>query len=83
MPRFCVNKNAQSTGEHEVHNLDANCSYLPEAQNQHSLGTHATCQPAVTDARTVYPNVDGCAYCAPDCHTRQETVLSVSVDLCE
>jgi len=70
MPRFCVNKNAQSTGEHEVHNLDANCSYLPEPNNQHQLGSHASCGAALIEARTVYSNVDGCAYCAPDCHTR-------------
>ena len=70
MPNFCVNKNAQPTGEHEVHNLDAGCNHLPEFHNRHQLGNHTNCQSAVTAARRVYNNVDGCAYCAPACHTR-------------
>jgi len=70
MSNFCVNKNAQPTGEHEVHNLDAGCNHLPELYNRHQLGNHANCQSAVTAARRIYSNVDGCAYCAPACHTR-------------
>ena len=70
MPRFCVNKNAQSTGEHEVHNLDAGCSYLPALQNQRLLGTFSSCSGAIAEAKKIYSSVDGCAYCAPACHTR-------------
>ncbi len=70
MPNFCVNKNAQSTGEHEVHNLDANCSYLPDVVNRFQLGSFATCRGAVTEAEKTYSEVDGCAYCASDCHTK-------------
>ena len=70
MPTFIVNKNPQSTGEHEVHNLDAGCSYLPDPANQHPLGIHQDCHGAVAAAQNTYSNVDGCAYCAPDCHTR-------------
>lgn len=68
MPRFCVNTNARLTGEHEVHNLDAGCGHLPELQDQYQLGYFATCVGAVVVARQVYPDVDGCAYCTPECH---------------
>ncbi len=70
MPRYCVNKNAQSTGDHEVHNLDNNCPTLPDLVNQHQLSSHNTCAQAVQAARAVYDNVDGCANCSPECHTR-------------
>lgn len=70
MPRYCVNKNAQSTGEHEVHNLDVNCGHLPSPHNQDFLGNFPSCHGAITKAKEKYSNVDGCAYCAPDCHTR-------------
>ena len=70
MPRFCVNKNAQSTGEHEVHNLDSRCSFLPDTKNQLYLGVFTSCRGALSEARRTYSNVDGCAYCAPSCNTR-------------
>ena len=70
MARFCVNKNSQSTGEHEVHNLNAGCSFLPDVQNRHSLGEHTNCRGAIAAASQLYNNVDGCAYCAPACHTK-------------
>ena len=70
MPRFCVNKNAQSTGEHEVHNFDNNCNRLPLLHNQVSLGVHPNCQSAVIAAKAHYSNVDGCYYCASECHTK-------------
>jgi len=70
MPRFCVNKNAQPTGEHEVHNLDANCGHLPDSQNQHYLGSFPSCKEAVQEAKKTYSNVDGCKHCCPACHTR-------------
>ncbi len=70
MPNFIVNKNAQATGEHEVHNLDNNCKYLPDENNQIELGNHLTCQSAVYSARAYFIHVDGCFYCASDCHTK-------------
>jgi len=66
---YCVNKNRQPNGDHEVHNLDTNCVYLPTARNQLHLGSHTTCQSAVTEAKRTYPNSDGCFYCARACHT--------------
>ena len=67
---YIVNRRAQSTGEHEVHNLNAGCSHLPDPSNQRSLDSHVDCHAAIKAASEIYPQVDGCAYCAPDCHTR-------------
>lgn len=72
MPKFIINKNAQAAGEHEVHNLSANCGHLPLAENRVPLGDHLTCKEAVAHARARFSGstIDGCAYCAPACHTR-------------
>ena len=68
MYRYCVNKNAQSTGEHEVH--QENCAYLPDWESRVDLGNHPNCQSALRKAREYYSNVDGCAFCSSECHTR-------------
>jgi hypothetical protein len=69
MPYYCVNKNAQSNGDHEVHNLSGNCPRLPNPVNQVALGQHATCVTAVSAAKRIYPRSNGCAYCASACNT--------------
>ena len=68
MDSYYVNKNAQPTGEHEVH--EESCSDLPEAKNRIHLGYFSTCRDAVIAAGGRYLNVDGCKRCIPDCHTR-------------
>ncbi len=68
MDYYYVNKNAQATGEHEVHK--SSCSYLPSESNRIGLGYYATCAEAVKKAKEYYSNVDGCYYCCPTCHTR-------------
>jgi 5,10-methylene-tetrahydrofolate dehydrogenase/methenyl tetrahydrofolate cyclohydrolase len=72
MPHFIVNSNSQPTGEHEVHNLNADCRHLPLHSNQVSLGDHLTCSSALNAVRRANPAkaFDGCMYCAPACHTR-------------
>lgn len=70
MPQFIVNKNAQATGEHEVHDLSQNCKHLPNSANQVNLGIHVSCRSAIVEAKKYYTNVDGCAYCASACNTR-------------
>lgn len=70
MPNYCVNRNPQATGEHEVHNLDAHCGYLPALPNRIELGRHPTCYSAVVEARKRYDNVDGCHHCTPACYSR-------------
>ena len=66
MPNYLVNKNAQSTGEHEVHTTT--CSQRPKPENQKKLGYFSDCHGAVREAKKYYNNVDGCAYCCPDCN---------------
>jgi hypothetical protein len=68
MADYHVNKNAQSTGEHEVHKTG--CGQQPDPANRLSLGDHANCQSAVKEAKKHYPKVDGCYYCASDCHKK-------------
>lgn len=68
MAAYYVNKNAQSSGEHEVHTTG--CSYLPNVENRKYLGDFSSCKPAVTEAKKHYSNVDGCYYCCNACHTR-------------
>lgn len=68
MPTYLVNENAQPTGEHEVHTTE--CTYKPAPENCIDLGWHADCHGAVLKAKEHFSNVDGGAYCCPDCHTR-------------
>ena len=68
MAKYYVNKNAQTTGEHEVHK--EGCTYLPDKDNRIYLGDYTNCKPAITEAKTHYSNVDGCYWCSIDCHTR-------------
>ncbi|MDO9520610.1 MAG: hypothetical protein Q7L19_10400 [Pseudohongiella sp.] len=70
MARYCVNKNAQPNGDHEVHNLSTGCSKLPLSGNQLFLGDYSTCSAAVVAAKKIYSRSDGCAYCSPACHSR-------------
>ena len=71
MPRFIINKNQQSNGDHEVHNATTSCTYMPSNENQIDLGYHNTCQEAVAFAKRKWPNnkINGCYYCCRDCHT--------------
>ena len=65
---YFVNKNAQSTGEHEVH--AEGCSYMPEILNREDLGYFENCKDAIKKARECYKDVDGCFYCCNECHTK-------------
>ena len=68
MDNYYVNNKAQNTGEHEVHK--EGCQYFPS--DRAYLGSFSTCQEAVQKARTIYSNVDGCFYCSPACHKKQQ-----------
>ena len=67
MPNYCVNKKAQSNGDHEVHQM--NCNHLPDLNNQKDLGWHVDCQSAVAEAKKTYPTANGCYFCSESCHT--------------
>lgn len=68
MDSYYVNRNAQPTGENEVHK--SGCNYMPDAINKMYLGEFYNCQDAVKEAKKTYSNVDGCYYCCKLCHTR-------------
>lgn len=71
MPNFILNRNSQPNDDHEVHDTSRGCAYLPAAENQIDLGWHANCHGAVAEARRRYASnrINGCYYCAGDCHT--------------
>jgi hypothetical protein len=69
MAKYCVNMNAQTNGDHEVHKYT--CEYLPAEENRKYLGEFDNCFDAMQEARKYYPTTaDGCKYCSPECHTR-------------
>ena len=66
MDSYYVNKNPQTTGEHEVHK--EGCKFMPEERNKLYLGYFSNCRDAVKKAKEIYTDSDGCYYCIPDCH---------------
>ena len=46
MAQWCVNTNAQSNGDHEVHDLASTKNCLPAYGNRYPLGEFATCHGA-------------------------------------
>lgn len=68
MKKYYVNNNAQSNGDHEVHQED--CIYLPLPQNRTDLGYFSNCNDAVKEAKKYYTQVNGCKYCSKECHTQ-------------
>jgi len=51
MYKFYVNKNSQSTGEHEVH--QEGCSYMPSFTNLFYLGLFTDCHGAIVEGEHV------------------------------
>lgn len=68
MRRYCINRNQQSTGEHEIH--EVNCIYAPHPSNRIDLGWCSSDFEALRKARHYYPDVDGCWHCCPTIHRR-------------
>lgn len=66
---YFVNDHAQANGDHEVH-LDG-CSWLELAKSKTYLGYLPNCWFAIVKAKTIYIQVDGCAYCCKECHQSQ------------
>jgi hypothetical protein len=64
MAQYYVNQHAQPNGDHEVHK--SGCSWMP--RDKIALGDHATCNTAIATERHYFSQVDGCAYCSPNCH---------------
>jgi hypothetical protein len=68
MANYCMNKNAQYDGDHEVHRED--CSWLPYPENRLWLGDFPSCHGAVAKAKQYDSMADGCKHCSLACHTR-------------
>ncbi len=68
MKKYYVNMNAQSNGDHEVH--ESGCSYMPDVENRRYLGEFSLCYSAISSARKYYNQVNGCYFCAKICHTQ-------------
>lgn len=67
MDRYCVNRQAQTNGDHEVHRQG--CRFWPLPQNALDLGWHSDCRSAVISARQHFTQVNGCVHCSQACHT--------------
>jgi hypothetical protein len=65
---YYVNTQAQSNGDHEVH--EVSCAWMPGSANQQYLGEFLNCAFAVAAARRFYAQVNGCFYCSRACHTQ-------------
>ncbi|MFA6200492.1 MAG: hypothetical protein WC679_08830 [Bacteroidales bacterium] len=72
MSLYYVNKNAQDSGEHEVHK--ESCNYLPSEDNLIYLGDFPTCAEAIREAKKHYPDVDGCYYCCFPCNKKDRNL---------
>lgn len=68
MDYYYVNKNAKTTGEHEVHT--ESCHHLPNKENIIRLGFFKNCNQAIREAEKLYDNVDGCFFCCLACHKK-------------
>ena len=66
MDRYYVNNDTQANGDHEVHRNG--CSRMPS--NRIDLGLFSSCHDAVRAAKNHYAQVNGCYYCARECHTQ-------------
>ncbi len=70
MSKYYLNNNAQTTGEHEVHEED--CAWLKLIESKTDLGYCYDCHEALRKARILKPfwDIDGCKYCCPKCNTK-------------
>ncbi len=68
MAKYWVNNNSDNNpnNDHEVHK--DGCHLLPAIVSKTSLGEHNNCSSAVTEAKKIYSNSDGCIHCIPECH---------------
>lgn len=68
MPNYYINKNAQSSGEHEIHK--SNCDHLPVVYNRIELGWFLSDAAAKEAAKKYFYNVDGCKFCCTSIHSK-------------
>lgn len=64
---YYVNNDPQpGSGEHEVHK--ASCIWLALARSRTFLGYCSDCEEAIAKAKTIFRQVNGCAYCCKEYH---------------
>ena len=68
MELYCINTNAQPTGEYEVHT--SSCAHGPLIENRINLGIFHNSSEAIREAKKYYNNVNGCFFCCPESHRR-------------
>ena len=69
MAEYYVNNNRQEGqgNNNEVHR--EGCYWLGLITNKTYLGDYNSCEPAVIEAKKIYPDsADGCAVCSSDCN---------------
>ena len=67
MAKYCVSRNTDHQGDHEVHKFG--CPWYPKPENRIDLGECQNCFEAVRKAKKFYSNVNGHKYCSSACHT--------------
>lgn len=67
MKRYCVDKNAQLNGDHEVHEFG--CVRVPRPGNRIDLGRHISCLGAMFKAKEHFGQVNGCYDCCRACRS--------------
>ena len=65
---YYLNKNSQSTGEHEIHK--ETCYRRPDAMNEIFLGYFYNASDAKKEAKRYFDNIDGCYYCCLEIHRK-------------
>ncbi|MBP1640891.1 MAG: hypothetical protein H6Q17_2474 [Bacteroidetes bacterium] len=68
MASYYVNRQSQSTGEHEVHR--GSCDYLPNIKTLYYLGDFDSPEEAILEAEKYYVHIAGCAYCCEETSER-------------
>lgn len=66
MARFIVDKQAQGSGQHTIHNLGTFCPDIPDSQFQKNLGNFPTSKAAAREAKKHFDQVNGCEKCSRD-----------------
>lgn len=67
MDRYCVNRNEQFNGDHEIHKVY--CSRIKWSDNMVDLGYCVDDREALKKAQRMYGNkADGCYYCCLSIH---------------
>jgi hypothetical protein len=69
---YYISTNSQSDGEHEVHREvhREGCRRMPAPKHRQHLGKYLSVESVMAEAKSIYPNADGCYYCLPEFHTK-------------